>query len=42
MSAMEVSSAAVGLPVSDVPDAVNYVDFRDPDGNVLSFYSEIT
>ena len=42
MSAMDVSSAALGLPVSDVPDAVNYVDFHDPDGNALSLYSEIT
>lgn len=28
-------------PLEHVPGAVDYVDFTDPDGNVLSFYSEL-
>ena len=38
---LEQLGVAVG-PLEHVPEAVNYFDFRDPDGNVLSFYSEIT
>lgn len=38
---LEQLGVSVG-PLEHVPDAVNYVDFRDPDGNVLSLYSEIT
>lgn len=33
-----------GIDVGDlehVPDAVDYFDFHDPDGNLLSFYSEV-
>lgn len=28
-------------PLEHVPDAVDYFDFVDPDGNMLSFYSEV-
>ncbi|MCV7382246.1 VOC family protein [Mycolicibacter longobardus] len=28
-------------PLEHVPDAVDYFDFLDPDGNLLSFYSEV-
>lgn len=28
-------------PLEHVPDAVDYVDFLDPDGNQLSFYTEL-
>ena len=38
---LEQLGVAVG-PLEHVPEAVNYFDFRDLDGNVLSFYSEIT
>jgi lactoylglutathione lyase len=38
---LEQLGVAVG-PLEHVPEAVNYFDFRDQDGNVLSFYSEIT
>lgn len=31
---------AVG-PLEHVPNAVEYFDFHDPDGNQLSFYSEL-
>lgn len=36
--------AAMGVavgPLEHVPDAVDYFDFTDPDGNVLSMYSEV-
>ncbi|GAA5165548.1 VOC family protein [Pseudonocardia eucalypti] len=29
-------------PLIHVPDAVDYCDFADPDGNVLSLYTELT
>jgi predicted enzyme related to lactoylglutathione lyase len=38
---LEQLGVSVG-PLEHVPEAVNYFDFHDPDGNVLSFYSEIT
>lgn len=28
-------------PLEHVPDAMDYFDFPDPDGNKLSFYSEV-
>ncbi len=28
-------------PLESVPDVVEYFDFEDPDGNVLSMYSEL-
>jgi predicted enzyme related to lactoylglutathione lyase len=36
--------AALGVavgPLEHVPDAVDYFDFTDPDGNVLSCYTEV-
>ena len=37
---LEAVGVAVG-PLEHVPGAVDYFDFSDPDGNVLSLYSEV-
>jgi predicted enzyme related to lactoylglutathione lyase len=37
---IEGLGVAVG-PLEHVPGAVDYFDFTDPDGNVLSLYSEV-
>jgi len=37
---LEAMGVAVG-PLEHVPGAVDYFDFTDPDGNVLSMYSEV-
>jgi lactoylglutathione lyase len=37
---LEDLNVSVGA-LQHVPEAVDYFDFRDPDGNVLSMYSEV-
>jgi predicted enzyme related to lactoylglutathione lyase len=37
---LEAIGVAVG-PLEHVPGAVEYFDFTDPDGNVLSMYTEL-
>ncbi|WP_372698028.1 VOC family protein [Arthrobacter sp. JSM 101049] len=36
-----ISCGVEAGPLEHVPDGVDYFDFRDPDGNKLSFYSEV-
>jgi len=37
---LEAMGVVVG-PLEHVPSAVDYFDFKDPDGNVLSLYTEM-